>query len=544
LTAWASCKTMSGLMGNRLIRIGFLAALPCLVVGAQDGGTSGGAAAGADYGTALEELKAAARDGSEEKAIAAMARLVVADAARAPADCIELLPSIENLAVYYGILTSLGEIHASAGLDRIAAALRSDKTQKELRRDLLISLQLNEYAAADRIVLELLKDAGLPADIRLALVEEAAKRKVKDSIPVLIELLASEESKGFDASARGADVPWNELGHGTRRALQAMSDKVFKDAKGYAEWWSANADSFKVPGRKVEGQGALERLAGSTVVRYEGLKAFLKEEVVLVRGKMDTLVPVLRSLGVPYVAANDQDNTFNVDEKLIKGARVLIVECDATHEHVRFYPSKTALGEPTRRSQRILDLIKSKVNEGMYLVTTDWGLTNLIIPMFEGVVVRGKHDEAWRNETKLVNEKDPTWRIWPPKGTIADPLQKDVWIETRMTYGREGPSSVSVASVLGDMQRKRINVGWTVESSNWPFRIGGGAGGILPLVEKQVAGKEWEQGKIGFRLQHGKGKVLHLLAHFRHQQLGDSDQFALQRLLLNFMMEAREGSSR
>jgi hypothetical protein len=233
----------------------------------QDGGHQ-------DYSAALKELQTAAKAGQEEKVLQSMATMLAADPTRAAQDAIALVGGVEDLAAYYGILTSLGETWSTEGIAAIATAIRSDKTAKEVRRDLVIPIQLNEYAAADEVVVDLLKDASLPADIRIVMIEESAKRKIKDAIPALIDTLRAEEKKSppkkDDPKKKGngkAPEPGSQVSDVTRAsraALVTLTDKVLADADAYANWWGAAKGEFVVPGRKVDGKGAVSTLSGST----------------------------------------------------------------------------------------------------------------------------------------------------------------------------------------------------------------------------------------------------------------------------------------
>jgi hypothetical protein len=466
-----------------------------------------------------------------------MAMMLAADPTRAAQDAIALVGGVEDLAAYYGVLTSLGETWSKEGIAAIAAAIRSDKTAKEVRRDLVIPIQLNEYAAADEVVVELIKDASLPTDIRIVMIEESAKRKIKDAIPALIDTLRAEEKKSppkkddpkkkgnGKAPELGSQI--SEVARATRTALVTLTDKVLADADAYASWWGTSKDAFVVPGRKADGTGAVTKLAGSTVVRYENLKKTLtKEEVVVIPDGnfTDNVRKVLESVQVPFSVVKNEGKP---QEKELAKAKVLLVDCDGGY-FIRWYADPQIPNKMTDKAARMYEYVKKRVEDGMYLVTTDWCLRDVVNICFGEMA----------QPTSIKDSIDGRFRVWPPKGLAASPLMKDVWIETQLSYGKKSEPIVE-KEIAKLVNAKRMIREWHQESGNCFVKEVTGKGAETIALSPDL-GKKCGYPVIGFVYPYGRGKVLQIQAHFVQQSDGKTDNFALQKLLLNFILEAQD----
>lgn len=122
----------------------FLASTTLLL--AQDGGTP-------SYDQALGQLKAAVSDDTkEDETLKALAALLVANPVNAVREAIATMDTAKELAPYYAIVVGLSEASTKEALEPLVSNIRSNAMKMETRRDLVFSLQLNEYAAADEAI--------------------------------------------------------------------------------------------------------------------------------------------------------------------------------------------------------------------------------------------------------------------------------------------------------------------------------------------------------------------------------------------------------
>jgi hypothetical protein len=506
-------------ISGRLLILALLAA--CSLAVAQDAPQS-------DYAAALKQLQAQASADpcDEDKVLGAMAAMLAQDPVAAARDAIALLPATKDLAAYYGIVTSLGEAWSKEAVKVISANIRANSSM-EARRDLVVSLMLNEYAAADAAVIELLKDEKLPEDIRAALVEETAKRKLKPAIPILIELFKMQDGKTTD------------LGWSVRNALVALTGNRFKTAAEYAEWWKANAESWQVPGARLTGKGVLPQLTGTTVVQYQGVKASLKKEDIVVvpapKTGGDKLELVLPTLELPHTVTDFS----RPKETEIKRAKVIIVSDDDGHWPWRFYCDYKNPGNVNEKSKKTLEFIASRVEAGAYLVTTDACLVNVLIAIFGGF---SQDHPAKETDALIEKGRQNGWRpmsdrfrIWPPKGQTVKNRLRDSWTDAELEYGRD-PEKPTPANLSERISKKIFRVEWVPGS--WfvdlkPNKL---------EIEVIALAPEWTKTYgfpiMGFTFRHGRGRILHLMGEVSYQFR--NDRYPLDKLLTNFILEGCE----
>jgi hypothetical protein len=509
-------------MGRTVIsgRLLILVALAtCSVVLAQDEPQS-------DYASALKQLQAQASTDlcDEDKVLGAMATMLAQDPVAAARDAIALLPTTKDLAAYYGMVTSLGEAWSKEAIEIISANIRANSSM-EVRRDLVVSLMLNEYAAADAAVVELLKDEKLPEDIRAALVEETAKRKLKPAIPLLIPILQAQDGKTTD------------LGWSVRNALVALTANRFKTAAEYSEWWNANAESWQVPGAKLTGKGVLPRLSGTTVVQYQGVKASVKKEDIVVvpapKTGGDKLELVLPTLELPHTVTDFS----RPKETEIKRAKVIIVSDDDGHWPWRFYCDYKNPGNVNEKSKKTLELIASRVEAGAYLITTDAGLSNVLNPCFgefaqvhsakerQELMEKGRH-HGWKPMSDRI-------RIWPPKGQIVKCRMRDSWCDAELSYGKEEERP---AVPLNGMREKSFKVDWVPGGWHVDFKPNKLEIDVFSLAPDWMS--TYGYPVMGFTFKRGRGRILHMMGHVSYQFR--NDRYPLDKLLTNFILEGCE----
>ena len=172
-----------------------------------------------------------------------------------------------------------------------------------------------------------------------------------------------------------------------------------------------------------------------------------------------------------------------------------------------------------------LKKIHDFVGQGGYLFTSDWMLKSLTERAFPGKV-------AFAGETPRKEQWEV--KIRPSADAAAHPYNRDVF-------------------PIDPFERANFN--WKIHQRTHLLKLGAG---VVTLVESEdLAQKLGETKKAGaraipvavtFRIRAEKvetggkgdeagGVVLHVLSHFEDQRTKDGDGFALQQLLLNFIVE-------
>ncbi len=443
---------------------------------------------------------AAGRDGDVEQA----ALLVAGDNSVRAVEL--LLKPVRQVApgLYWAIISAFSRITDAKALDAVVVEIIKGKAL-DTRRDLLMALRLCESTAVVEPLMRILKE-GSP-DLKVSALEELVDRGCVTAIPTFVDLAAGDA----DGSS--------EL---TRRLRKGIRNLVMEDPPGspaqWKEWWAKRGDSVKAEPEA----GILRRKVGETVVDtvrrsrstdYEELKQGKKEEIVVVDGEYDKVQDVLFRLGVNYTALSG-DRFVGSDDLGIGKPIAIFVNCGVAD----------LTGKRAAR-------LRQYVAEGGYVFATDLAIISVINQAFPGYLQVGKGGVP-----------DMTVDILPWKGSSGHPLLRGV--------------DLPVSAVQKEAPRLR-----------WIIDAGGPALAydplkVIPLVEAPELLKRRRPSAVAVEFSHGGepkltsesvnfggvfqelermkgGKVVCVLSHFSKQRSND-DGFALQNLLLNFLIEARD----
>ncbi len=153
-------------------------------------------------------------------------------------------------------------------------------------------------------------------------------------------------------------------------------------------------------------------------------------------------------------------------------------------------------------ANELVDQIKSFVEGGGYVFSSDWGIS-ILERAFPGTIKNGG----------MIGPRTVSMR---PRPGVKSPLLDDVFYT--------GPKTGTVVS-------KRLI--WEVDSGSYAIKV------EKPSVEILAEAPELSRNSaiaVAFTSDKGTGKVLHVLSHFDRQATKQGD-YALQNLLLNFLME-------
>jgi hypothetical protein len=210
-----------------------------------------------------------------------------------------------------------------------------------------------------------------------------------------------------------------------------------------------------------------------------------RSDIVVVRGEYDRVQDVLNAMELPHMRVNPRE----VDQIKFNPSQVVFINC------------------PGNLSREGITIIRNFVEEGGFLVTTDWALRNVIEPAFPGMM---RYNE---NPTK-----DDVVRI-----EILDDGHKFL----------EG-----LLSTDEDPQ-------WWLEGSSYPIEILDKENVEVLITSKEMKDK-YGEAPIAVSFNHGKGSVFHIVSHYylqrselrteRHK-MAASDYFAEKGLPADAAME-------
>ncbi len=277
------------------------------------------------------------------------------------------------------------------------------------------------------------------------------------------------------------------------RALEGITGQTFTSAGDWRRWWEANEKAFDPEAT------AKKRAAGedtNTVLRRvaergdsEAIEKLVEGDIFVVGGESDTCEDVLRALKLPFTPVRRGQAAASLQG--LPATAVLVFNCEGT--------DGAALRGPDA------GLLAEFVGRGGYLFTSDWGLIEEIQPAFPGTHTIGP----------MMPEDPFPVKIGPVRGAEKHPYLRDVFPENPF---------------------ERARMSWTIDDSAYAIKVAK----AVPLVESADLGQKFGAPVVAATFRHGQGAVLHVMGHFKMQKDEKGDGYALQQLLVNFIVEKQK----
>jgi hypothetical protein len=194
-----------------------------------------------------------------------------------------------------------------------------------------------------------------------------------------------------------------------------------------------------------------EKLRKDSLRVHDALVQVKKGDILVVKGTYDSIEEILDSSKIPY--------KVSISEKDIAGAQVIFVNCSGSYKN------------------KPVSHLKKFVENGGYLVSTDWALHNLVESMFDNIKYSGNNTN---NEVVDVTVPDPD--NFYVKNAFPKGIRPAWWLET--------------ASHCIETKSKDAKV----------------------LIRSDELAEKYGSDIIGVTFRHGKGRVFHFISHFKLQQ--------------------------
>lgn len=225
----------------------------------------------------------------------------------------------------------------------------------------------------------------------------------------------------------------------------------------------------------------------------KALKGLRTDDILVVRGSFDHMQNTLEELGLPFT----MKAPFDLPGYALSRHKVVFWNC----------------GENLLRpheQERVLKSVREFVQGGGYLFTTDWALTNLVMPAFPGYL-----------RTK--------GRLSPMPELIVD-----------IVPTRAAGSHRLLDGVFAEGERPR----WWLEQASFDIEVVRKES-VEVLIEAPALGDEPHRRStaVAVTFHVGRGRVLHLLGHYYQQKGNVSGAVGAQRLPLNFVRMRLEGAT-
>lgn len=447
------------------------------------------------------DVKKAFKSGSKEKVLAVLSELdggLDKNTARAVIDNAKRLRS---LGVYDELVKTLRTAEGPA-LDELLKAYKKQKKNGALRFLVLDGVGLIKDERAEQLLLTAAtKDKDQP--LRILAVRLLGKRSTKSAvdglIPLLIELEEAGESDRLIREVNGA--------------LANLTGGDLTVGEDWKNWWATNKDKFSPKasedGKTQERGNLLDRMAKDRPADLKTMTRVKKGELIVVKGN-DRVQDVIKALGLDYKQVERKEiEGMTLDPK----SQILLLNC----------PGRDAF------SDAAIQKVRQFVAKGGYLFCSDWDLGKTLAKAFPNVV-------EFLKEAPKGDVKDVTIVPFPEGAT--HPLMRDVFplntfttagfawkLEGRSHLAKRTPGIVPLISCP-----KIKDLGTTMVAFTFSFTEKGGGRPVTGSASK--------------KLKEPPGSVLWVSSHFKLQKDPKGDGFALQQLLLNFILEKQNQRKR
>lgn len=376
-------------------------------------------------------------------------------------------------------------------------------------------------------------------DIRFLLVDVLGKCKDKGAEEALVRILEKEKDEmvavlaarqlGRRGTATAVDelIPLlgklekdqsrTRLVREVNGALAQLTGQDLSVSQDWKNFWDAHRAEFveKTPAvddgnSHTKDTNAIDRLKRERPGDARTMERLREDDVVVIKGKSDKVEEVLDALKLKHV--EHERSEFDSVE-LDPERQVLILNC-ASKEYL---------------SEAGIAKVREFVAKGGYLFSSDWELRNTLAKAFPEVVEFLK--DAGKESLKVTIKADPQNANHP---LLRDVFPLGTWTESQFTWTIDSHSHLVKPNPALQVLVESPQLGDALGSNIVAFCFGYTADG------GQARPMTGGGGSSSRRKQQKSGVVLHVLSHFKNQKDASGDGFALQQLLLNFIVEKQE----
>lgn len=465
--------------------------------------------------------------------------------------------------LYWMLLQGATSYHDTGALTELAHFIIAKKNTG-VSRDLLFALAQNSSVEVLVVLKEVLKKG--PYDLQLMAVDQISNIKHPSSVDALLDAWKVIRKKS------GHETLVKRISQSLSALTGQTMGTMYENWQG---WWSQNrrnglkggsGDSEKTTGTVID------RLGKNRRSEYEELKKLPKERILVIKGtpckvkgvdhNFDHIEDTLDSLGIPHTVVTKRE--FNDKNFSLKGRMMILINCSLSWEHCAC-PTCKAGGSTVQRLQQCTgcdkhDIVTDKISPdgvkklqyfaaaGGYLFTEDWVLVEVLEKAWPGLVRKG---DPTREEM--------TVNVLPGRFHGSHSYLRGIFgfkkKEESSGGGKAGRSTVLRGL---DEALEKIKHTWKVDRESpsikivSPYKVSK----IMasPELAKQMKGNDCVAvtfsvvggnrrpttgRKMGEVSEMRGGRVLHVISHFGHQK-STEDEFTLQNLMINFILEAKQ----
>jgi hypothetical protein len=541
---------------------------------------------GSDVKEAEDELKKAINASDADATDLAVAKLRTAggrDASKALTGMALKLPTGQD-AIYWKLVNGAASFRDDGGLEEVAKTILESATNPKtsaIGRDLLFALANNRAPKVATLVYGPILEKGND-EFKLMAANNICGVEFIEAVDVMIPAFKREEKKK------------NEIAGTLKRGLAWLTGATVDSADAFEAWWKGGGRAAGLKGRekREENTGTVvDELKGWTDV--ESLEKLPKERIVVLMAdcpknkrngnkacNFDDMAHLLEDMKIPHsimMKGDLESGKANLDK-----AMAVLVTCTQINDHCvcpTCVPGGANGGNRMvhctgcdkhenvnhKLTQKTARMIRDWCERGGYVFSEDWGLADLT----EDWVLekdKGTYKHAETSWSKLLKSgkmmKGRTVPCSPTRGHTSHPLLRGVFIDpSTKPVEKDGGDAAGGSGDGGTVVREPANIDHVKIERNWkidddsPYIEVVNKQQVTVLMESDTLAKEGNSAVAVTFLPAGAGndsltaagrtdklvggRVLHVLSHFGKQDSKD-DEFALQNLLLNFLMEANK----
>ena len=489
--------------------------------------------------------------------------------------------------VYWSLLEGVSSFVDKPALEELGEYIFKNKS-KAIARDLLHALQTSRSRNVVYALAPIIRKG--PGSLRLKAIKKLARVRSPEAVDVLVEVVKGEEKKSREVAS--------EVMIAAVEGLTMITNQQFgTSAVNWEGWWNQNKNKpLRVSSAANEDSNTgtvVDHLSGLRKKGFVGLEKAPKKGIVVISavfekvfGKKtrrdlnnDHMEEVLRRMGIPHTVVHREDfDKFDLRETgaiLLNCAQMnkfcicptckpggnknnRLYRCTGCDKHTIFNPALTADS---------IEKLKKFVLAGGYLFSEDWTVKEFVEKAFPKFVEAGY---------KL---PDHNVTIAPVRGMATHPYLEGIYVareedeDDSFDFGldddaeEEDPSSRGKTAVVkrGEDHKiapelRKIRHNWQIDDESFELTIKNRARVVALLGSSEVKPRSPDDKKkpvsvvaLAFRPGTGKtapigsgkrkappgtpGVVVQVLSHFGKQH-SDEDEFSLQNLLLNFLIDS------
>jgi len=415
-----------------------------------------------------------------------------------------------------------------------------------LARDLMLALQGNRAPEVIELYRRLLRPRSGP--LQVLAVDRLGEHERPEAVDLLLEILKREEGSSSPAERR------------IRNTLTGLFGEDMGDRLNWEGWWTQHRETAFAPRAPGASTGTVKDTMDRARVGGLAGSSSRGGKVLVIHGDVrnfDHIETVLDKLGVRHELMSKV--AFNANPNALDGVAAFIMNCSFFGQICRCKTCKPGVdprnrmpvctgcdkheNTPDELNQGAIDRIKAFVAAGGCVFTEDFGLKELTSKAWpEFVSVGGDLPEREVDYSPVPGQADPSLL----RGVLTNPAgaaggaSMTARRSARWKIDNLSPSIVVVAparvQVLLASQELKTVAANGANAVAVAFYPGAPATPAAPTDGRVRTGGRGHEPQS--QAPRG-GLVLHVLSHFGKQQ-SLTDEFTLQNLLVNFLLEAQD----